>query len=122
MIQAESLTRHFGHGNGVFDVSFNVDVGDLFVFLGPNGAGKNSTVRLLTGQMKPDWDTATVGDFDSVRHQLRLKRAIGYMAERPFLDEKLTGREFVSFLAEVYGVPRSLRRHAGARAGCSVPW
>ena len=110
MIVAHQLTRDFGNGAGVFDVSFNVDPGEIFVFLGPNGAGKSSTVKLLTGQLRPDQGTAAVAGYDSIRHRLRLKRSIGYMAERPFLDEKLTGREFVSFVADVYGVPLPARQ------------
>mgnify|MGYP002352370037 CR=1 FL=1 len=109
MIVAEHLTRDYGSGHGVFDVSFSVDVGELFVFLGPNGAGKSSTVRMLTGLATPDQGHAAVAGFDSVRHRLQLKHSIGYVAERPHLDERLTGREFVSFISDVFGVPPHVR-------------
>lgn len=109
MIVAEHLTRDYGAGHGVFDVSFSVDVGELFVFLGPNGAGKSSTVRMLTGLATPDQGHAAVAGFDSVRHRLQLKHSIGYVAERPHLDERLTGREFVAFIADVYGIEPTLR-------------
>ena len=109
MILAEHLTRDYGSGQGVFDLSFSVDVGELFVFLGPNGAGKSSTVRMLTGLSTPDSGTASVAGFGSVRHRLQLKHSIGYVAERPHLDERLTGREFVNFVADVFGVSPVLR-------------
>ena len=109
MIVANNLTRDFGGGSGVFGVSFSVPIGELFVFLGPNGAGKSSTVKMLTGLLTPDEGSASVAGYDSVRHRLQLKRSIGYVAERPYLDEKLTGREFVSFIADVFGVPRNVR-------------
>jgi ABC-2 type transport system ATP-binding protein len=110
MISANMLTRDFGAGIGVFDLTFSIGTGELFVFLGPNGAGKSTTVKMLTGMMRPDSGHAAVAGFDSVHSRLSLKKSIGYMAERPFLDEKLTGREFVSFVAEVYGVDRSTAR------------
>jgi ABC-2 type transport system ATP-binding protein len=81
----------------------------LFVFLGPNGAGKSSTVKMLTGISTPDRGSASIAGFDVVRHRLQVKRSIGYMAERAYLDEKLTGREFVAFVADVYGVGRAMR-------------
>jgi ABC-2 type transport system ATP-binding protein len=109
MIVAQELTRDFGNGHGVFNLSFSVNVGELFVFLGPNGAGKSSTVKMLTGLSTPDIGTASVAGFDSVRHRLQLKRSIGYVAERPHLDEKLSGREFVAFIADVFGIPIAVR-------------
>jgi len=93
----------------VFELSFSVDHGELFVFLGPNGAGKSSTVKMLTGVTTPDSGTAAVAGYDSVRHRLQVKRSIGYMAERPYLDDKLTGKEFVAFVGDVFGVERSVR-------------
>lgn len=109
MIEARQLTKDFGDGHGVFDLSFAVEVGELFVFLGPNGAGKSSTVKMLTGLSAPDQGAATVAGYDSVSQRLQVKRAIGYMAERPYLDDKLTGREFITFVADVFGVDRTLR-------------
>lgn len=106
MITVQNLTKDFGNGHGVFELSFSVEVGELFVFLGPNGAGKSSTVKMLTGITTPDGGCASIAGYDAVRHRLQVKRSIGYMAERPYLDEKLTGREFVAFVADVFGVDR----------------
>jgi ABC-2 type transport system ATP-binding protein len=109
MIQVEGLTKRYGGTEAVADLSFGVGAGELFVFLGPNGAGKSSTIRMLTGQLPPTAGRALVAGRDVVRQPLALKRAIGYMAEAPYLYDKLTGREFLSFVADVYGVRRAER-------------
>jgi ABC-2 type transport system ATP-binding protein len=110
MIEAQSLTKRFASGSGVSDLTFTVERGELFVFLGPNGAGKSTTVKMLTGLLDPDSGFACVSGFDSVRERLSLKRAIGYMAERPYLYDRLTAREYVTFVADVFAVPADLRR------------
>jgi len=110
MIEAQSLTKRFPSGSGVSDLTFSVAHGELFVFLGPNGAGKSTTVKMLTGLLDPDTGTARIAGFDSVRDRLSVKLAIGYMAERPYLYDKLTAREYVTFIADVFAVPAALRR------------
>ena len=105
MIEVAGLTKRYGE-NGISDLTFSVQPGELFVFLGPNGAGKSTTVKILTGLLAPDAGAATVAGHDVLADRLGLKRDIGYMAERPFLYEKLTGREFLRFMAEVFLVPK----------------
>lgn len=90
-------------------MTFFVGPGELFVFLGPNGAGKSSTIKMLTGLLVPSSGTARVAGKDVVRDTLALKRVVGYMAEQPYLYDKLTGREFLHFISDVYGVPRGVR-------------
>lgn len=109
MIEAFGLTKQYPGGEGVADLTFYVAPGEVFVFLGPNGAGKSTTIKMLTGLLTPTSGRATVAGRDISRETLPLKRLIGYMAERPFLYEKLTGREFLHFVADVYGVPRRVR-------------
>lgn len=104
MIEVERLTKRYGDMDAVTELTFSVTAGELFVFLGPNGAGKSSTIKMLTGQLLPTAGTARVAGFDIVQHPLALKRVIGYMAEDPFLYEKLTGYEFLHFVADVFGV------------------
>jgi ABC-2 type transport system ATP-binding protein len=114
-IAVEDLTKTYsGGGEAVRGLSFEVYAGELFVFLGPNGAGKSSTIKMLTGLLPPSGGTARVGGYDVVRQPLELKRAIGYMAERPFLYDKLTGREFLRFVADVFGVRRRERDERAA--------
>jgi ABC-2 type transport system ATP-binding protein len=109
MIEAFGLTKQYPGGEGVSDLTFFVAPGELFVFLGPNGAGKSTTIKMLTGLLTPTSGMARVASKDVARETLSLKRLIGYMAERPYLYEKLTGREFLHFVADVYGVPRGVR-------------
>jgi len=109
MIEVDRLTKRYGAAEAVTDLSFRVGAGELFVFLGPNGAGKSSTIKMLTGLLPPTSGTAQIAGHDIVRHPLGLKRVIGYMAEYPFLYDKLTGREFLAFVGDVYGVPRRER-------------
>jgi len=109
MIEVDGLTKEYPGGEAVRGLTFRVAAGELFVFLGPNGAGKSSTIKMLTGLLQPTAGSARVAGFDVVRQPLALKRAIGYMAEQPFLYDKLTGREFLHFIADVYGVPVRFR-------------
>ncbi len=109
VIEVVGLTKQYPGGEGVSGLTFSVGGGELFVFLGPNGAGKSSTIKMLTGLLAPSAGGARVAGKDVAREPLALKRVVGYMAEQPFLYDKLTGREFLSFVADVYGVPRHLR-------------
>src|SRR5829696_2932850 len=88
VIDVQSLTKRYPSGGGIQDLSFSVERGELFVFLGPNGAGKSSTIKILTGLIPPDSGTARVAGHDIEIDPIALKRAIGYMAERPFLCAK----------------------------------
>ncbi|MDQ3043633.1 MAG: ABC transporter ATP-binding protein [Chloroflexota bacterium] len=106
MIKVQGLTKEYPSGEAVRDLSFHVPAGQLFVFLGPNGAGKSSTIKMLTGMLQPTSGSARIAGHDVVRQPLLVKRVIGYMAEYPFLYEKLTGREFIHFIADVYAVPK----------------
>ncbi|MEJ7761608.1 MAG: ABC transporter ATP-binding protein [Thermomicrobiales bacterium] len=108
-IRVQGLTKRYPSGTGVHDVTFVVPAGELFVFLGPNGAGKSSTIKMLTGLLTPSDGVVEVNGVDVVRDRTAAKRLIGYMAEQPFLYEKLTGREFVTFVADIYRVPRRTR-------------
>lgn len=109
MIDVAQLTKRYPGGGGIENLTFSIPRGQLFVFLGANGAGKTSTIKILTGLVEPDAGSAMVGGHDSVHERLALKQIIGYMAERPFLYEKLTGIEFVRFISDVFAVPRQER-------------
>jgi ABC-2 type transport system ATP-binding protein len=109
VIDVSSLTKSYPGGGGIKELTFNVLRGELFVFLGPNGAGKSSTIKILTGLVAPDAGFARVAGRDVARDRLALKQVIGYMAEQPYLYDKLTGREFLRFMSDVYAVPRRER-------------
>jgi ABC-2 type transport system ATP-binding protein len=109
VIEVEHLTKCYASGAGIRDLSFSVARGELFVFLGPNGAGKSSTIKILTGLIGPESGSARVAGKDVARERLALKSLIGYMAENPFLYDKLTGREFLRFMADIFNVPKRAR-------------
>jgi ABC-2 type transport system ATP-binding protein len=110
-IEAHGLTKHFsGSRKGhlaVSDLNLSVQAGEIFGFLGPNGAGKTTTIRLLTGLLRPTAGTAVVAGYDVQKEPLEVKRRVGYLAENPYLYPKLTGREFLRFMGELYSVPRA---------------
>jgi ABC-2 type transport system ATP-binding protein len=110
-IEAHGLTKEFaGSGKRHLAVSglhLAVRAGEIFGFLGPNGAGKTTTIRLLTGLLRPTGGTAVVAGFDVQKHPLEVKRRVGYLAESPYVYPKLTGREFLRFMGELYSVPHA---------------
>lgn len=115
MIQTIQLTKQYGSLTAVNKLDLQVRSGELFGFLGPNGAGKTTTIRMLTGLLKPTSGSALVAGYDILSEPLKVKGAIGYLAETPFLYEKLTGTEFLRFIGDLYGVPREQIAQRGAR-------
>ncbi|MGI5837578.1 MAG: ABC transporter ATP-binding protein [Chloroflexota bacterium] len=115
MIEARSLCKQYGSKIAVKDLDLTVHPGELFGFLGPNGAGKTTTIRMLAGLLKPSRGTATVAGFDILKDTLEVKRRIGYMAESPYLYTKLTGREFLGFMGDLYSVERSVAAERAQR-------
>jgi ABC-2 type transport system ATP-binding protein len=109
MINIHNLTKRYGGRDGghtaVDGLSLEVARGEFFCFLGPNGAGKTTTIRVLTGLARPTAGTASVGGFDVQREPVRAKALMGYIPDTPFLYERLTGREFMRFVAGLYGLP-----------------
>ena len=104
MIQTTGLTKRFGSLVAVRDLDLAVEAGELFGFLGPNGAGKTTTVRMLVGLLQPTAGTAVVAGHDVLEEPLEVKRAVGYLAEVPYLYEKLTGAEFLRFVGGLHGL------------------
>jgi ABC-2 type transport system ATP-binding protein len=109
------LTKHFGKLIAVRDVTFQVDAGQVFGFLGPNGAGKTTTIRMLTGLVRPTSGSASVAGYDVSSEPLEVKRRIGYLAEAPYLYPKLSGREFLVFMAQLYEVPGATAKQRASR-------
>lgn len=106
MIHTESLTKCFGNKTAVDNLNLDVHAGEFFCFLGPNGAGKTTTIKMLTGLLRPTKGRALMGGHDIQREPLETKRLIGYIPDAPFLYERLTGREFMRFVAGLYQLPR----------------
>lgn len=106
MIEIEALTKKYGDLTAVSDLSLRVEPGELFVFLGPNGAGKTTTIKILTGLLQPTSGRASVAGIDVVESPIEVKKIMGYLPEDPFLYSKLTGSEFLQFVADMHGVQK----------------
>lgn len=102
MIRTENLTKRFGDTVAVDALNLQIEAGEFFCFLGPNGAGKTTTTKMLTGLLHPTSGRAQIGGHDIQLEPLAAKRLIGYIPDHPFLYEKLTGREFMHFVAGLY--------------------
>ncbi|MFH1202502.1 MAG: ABC transporter ATP-binding protein [Candidatus Omnitrophota bacterium] len=103
MIKIENLSKDFGNTKAVVDLNLEIKKGEFFAFLGPNGAGKTTTIKLMTGLLKPSQGRVLIGGHDMKDSGFLAKRIIGYIPEYPYLYERLTAREFVEFILEVYG-------------------
>jgi ABC-2 type transport system ATP-binding protein len=104
-IKVTGLTKTFGTFTAVDGIDFQVPRGQIFGFLGPNGSGKTTTIRMLTGTLRPQSGTAQVLGTDVVRHPDRVKRRIGYMSQKFSLFEDMTVDENLKFYAGVYDLP-----------------
>src|SRR5262249_46045335 len=107
MIELNEVTKRYGAKVAVDRLTLHIDAGELFAFLGPNGAGKTTTIKLICGLLFPTSGSVRVGGFDLEKDGDRARRLISYVPDQPYLYEKLTGREFLQFIADMYGLPRA---------------
>jgi ABC-2 type transport system ATP-binding protein len=103
MIELRSLTKRYGSFTAVNGVDLDVPRGELFGFLGPNGAGKTTTLRIIAGILRPSSGTVRIGGIDIAANPVAAKQKLGFIPDRPFIYEKLTGVEFLRFVAGLYG-------------------
>jgi ABC-2 type transport system ATP-binding protein len=104
MITLIDVTKRFGEFTAVDRLNLNVSQGELFGFLGPNGAGKTTTLKMMAGVLKPTGGKIIIDNKDMSEDPLECKQVIGFIPDRPFLYEKLTGREILQFIAGIYGL------------------
>lgn len=104
IITAENLTKKFNGFTAVDNISLSVKKGEIFGFLGPNGAGKTTTIKMIAGLLNPTSGRILVGSFDIAKQYLEAKKIIAYIPDEPFLYDKLTGREFLNFIADMYSI------------------
>ena len=104
VIETDRLTKRYGEARGIEDVSLSVEAGEVFGFLGPNGAGKTTTIRTLLDLMHPTSGSAKLFGLDSRRESVAIRARLGNLPGDFSYDPRLTGRELVSFLAEIRGV------------------
>jgi len=101
MISIKGLTKKYDSVLAVDELDLEIPKGELFGFLGPNGAGKTTTIKLLVGLLKP---TSGSIHIDGIDDPLGVKRIMGYIPDRPFLYDKLTGWEYLEFVAGLYSM------------------
>ena len=104
MIELTDLTKRYGKTLAVDRLNLSVAPGEIFGFIGPNGAGKTTTIRMMGGTLSPTAGAVVIDGIDMAARPEEAKRRIGFIPDRPFLYEKLTGMEFMRFSADLYGV------------------
>jgi ABC-2 type transport system ATP-binding protein len=103
MIELASLTKKYGNFTAVDSIDLSVAKGELLGLLGPNGAGKTTTLRMIAGILRPTAGTVKIADIDIWQDPVAAKMKLGYIPDRPFIYEKLTGAEFLRFVAGLFG-------------------
>jgi len=112
MIDFEHVSKSYGKGGvkAVDDLNLHIEQGKVFGFIGPNGAGKTTTIRLLTGILAPTEGKVTIGGCDMAKDPIQAKRQIGYVPDQHDLYDRLTGLEYLRFMADLYGVEEKDRK------------
>ena len=108
-IEIQNVTKDFGQGRGVFDVSFSVKEGEVFGYLGPNGAGKSTTIRQLLGFVKPQKGSLQILGMDCFRKAAQIHKHIGYLAGEIAFVENMKGMEYIEFIARLRGMKDDAR-------------
>jgi ABC-2 type transport system ATP-binding protein len=106
LIETRNLVKKYGDKVAVNDVSLTVQAGEVFGFLGPNGAGKTTTIKMIVGLLQPTSGTVKVAGYDVQAQPLQAKAASGYVPDTPNLYAKLTGRELLRFVGDLYDLDR----------------
>ncbi len=107
MITMQRVFKQFGDKEVIHDLSLHVAPGEVFAYLGPNGAGKTTTIKMLTGLLKPTAGRIFLKGHDIETESLEAKRIIGYVPDLPYLYEKLSAEEFLTFIGHLYRIDGS---------------
>jgi ABC-2 type transport system ATP-binding protein len=104
MIELKNLNKQYGKTQAVNQLNLLIPKGEIFGFIGPNGAGKTTTIKMMGGILIPTSGTVHICGMNIRNHPEAAKQKIGFIPDRPYLYEKLTGMEFLKFIADLYGV------------------
>jgi len=110
VVRLAGVSKSYGAKRAVVELSLDLWAGEVFAFLGPNGAGKTTTLKMTTGLLRPDVGVVEVCGHSMLRDGRRAKQQFAYIPDQPFLYDKLTGREFIHFARDMYGVPKPAAR------------
>ncbi len=105
MILLKNITKTYHKLKALDNLNLSIPEGCLFGFIGPNGAGKTTTIRILSGILLPDSGTVEIAGINLEKQPEKAKQKIGFIPDRPYLYEKMTGNEFLKFCADIYKVP-----------------
>ena len=108
MIELKNLTKDYGTTLAVNNLTLDVAAGEIYGFIGPNGAGKTTTIRMMGGIIEPTAGSIIIAGIDLKKDPVAAKKIIGFVPDRPFLYEKLTGMEFLKFIADLYDVDQTV--------------
>jgi ABC-2 type transport system ATP-binding protein len=104
MILLDSLTKRYGDFTAVAGIDLEIGEAQIFGLLGPNGAGKTTTLRMIAGILRPDSGRVLVAGHDNVANPVEARKLLGFVPDRPFVYDKLTGAELLRFSAGLYGL------------------
>ena len=112
MISIENVSKTYNKGaiKAVANLNLLVKKGEIFGFLGPNGAGKTTTIKMIVGLLNPDEGRISINGVDNRKNPIEVKQSIAYVPDNPNLYERLTGTEYLNFMADVYQVSSDERK------------
>ena len=111
MIEIKNVSKTYnGNIKAIDNLNLKINDGEIVGFIGLNGAGKTTAIKMMTGILVPDTGTITINGYDIVKDSLKAKQNIGYIADNPDMFLKLTGIEFINFIADIYKVPVTIRK------------
>lgn len=110
MISMQNVTKSYnGNYNAIDNINLEINNGEIYGLLGPNGAGKTTTIKIITGIISPTKGTITINGFDINKDPIKAKEQFGYVPDSPDMFLRLTGIEYLNFMADVYGVSKEDR-------------
>jgi ABC-2 type transport system ATP-binding protein len=115
LIDIQGLSKTFGTTLAVDNLTLTIPKGEFFTLLGPNGAGKTTTLKIVAGLLRPTKGTVLVSGYDMTKENIEAKRLISFIPDIPYIYEKLTGREFLHFIGELYKLERDRLRDEAER-------
>lgn len=111
MIEIKNVSKTYNNNiKAINKLNLTINDGEIVGFIGLNGAGKTTAIKMMTGILQPDTGTIKINGYDIVKDSLKAKQIIGYIADNPDMFLKLTGMEFINFIANIYKVPLNERR------------
>ena len=111
MIEIKNVSKTYNDNIKAIDnLNLKINDGEIVGFIGLNGAGKTTAIKMMTGILQPDIGTIKINGYDIVKDSLKAKQIIGYIADSPDMFSKLTGMEFINFIANIYKVPLDVRK------------